>query len=378
MRILNMNILKAVATFAGVSACVSLWFASSATAEGILEAQSSNTHIATDGETGFKKGSVVVAPIPFSNATIGAGLAVGAGYMFRTAPATKPSMIGVGTLQSDNGTTATGITLNYIAPDNRWILKTTVMDAKLNYDLYLLDVPVPFEQDGQLLQTSLAYGPRPDVNFGVTFRYLDTGVGLDPAKLGDFGDIFGFKLRFKLAALGLNSEWDRRDDNVYPTKGHILTGHSFYGYSLDDDDFGYLKAYANLGKFWPIFDRGVLAARGSICASSQDTPFFDLCSLGGTDKFRGFPATQFMDQRAASAQVEYRHQFSERFGAVLFGGIGNVAGTFPHSSESNPKAAAGAGIRIRLSKKFKVDYAIDATRNTLEENQLYVYVGQRF
>ncbi|MEM1078724.1 MAG: hypothetical protein AAGI09_09385 [Pseudomonadota bacterium] len=42
------------------------------------------------------------------------------------------------------------------------------------------------------------------------------------------------------------------------------------------------------------------------------------------------------------------------------------------------RGAVSLGARIRLSKSFPVDYAIDLSRNSDGESLVYVYVGQRF
>ena len=130
--------------------------------------------------------------------------------------------------------------------------------------------------------------------------------------------------------------------------------------------------------FHPLGDKGVLAARGALCGASDTTPFFDLCSLGGTDAMRGFPVTQFLDNRLASAQVEYRRVFAGRLGGVVFAGAGMVGADTEDLSVDDAHAAAGLGARIRLSRKFPVDFSIDASWNDEDEQLLYIYVGQRF
>ncbi|WP_298855722.1 hypothetical protein [uncultured Ruegeria sp.] len=112
--------------------------------------------------------------------------------------------------------------------------------------------------------------------------------------------------------------------------------------------------------------------------ASDDTPFFDQCSLGATDAFRGFPVTQFLNLRSVSLQVEYRHRLTNRFGAVAFAGAGLTGDSFSNLSTGGTHSAAGLGARYRVSKKFPVDLSVDWARNNDSEDQLYIYVGQRF
>jgi hypothetical protein len=45
---------------------------------------------------GLRSGSLIVAPVPFSDPMIGTGLALRAGYLFKIDKRSDPSMLGVG------------------------------------------------------------------------------------------------------------------------------------------------------------------------------------------------------------------------------------------------------------------------------------------
>lgn len=53
----------------------------------------------------------------------------------------------------------------------------------------------------------------------------------------------------------------------------------------------------------PLFDLGVLAWTATGGAATDDAPFFDACSFGGTDSFRGYGATEFIDTALLSSQI---------------------------------------------------------------------------
>ena len=130
--------------------------------------------------------------------------------------------------------------------------------------------------------------------------------------------------------------------------------------------------------YWPVAEKGVLAVRGSACAATDEAPFFDSCALGGVDAFRGYVATEFIDNALLSAQIEYRGRLTNRLGFVAFAGIGGVGDDLGKALGGELKAAVGIGARIRLSKTFPVDYAIDVSHNEAGESILYISVGQRF
>ncbi|MEY8839996.1 BamA/TamA family outer membrane protein, partial [Cribrihabitans sp. XS_ASV171] len=97
-------------------------------------------------------------------------------------------------------------------------------------------------------------------------------------------------LDVEVANVGLVAEWDTRDDSIYPTTGHWLAVQAAQGIALSGLISDYQKAYANFSTYFSPYDKGVLAARVSVCAASRETPFFDQCGLGTTDAFRGFSA----------------------------------------------------------------------------------------
>ena len=327
---------------------------------------------------GFRNGSVVVAPVPFSSPMIGSGLALGAGYLFKTSPDANTSVIGLGGLRSDNGSQAAAGMVNLAFPGNRWQIKALAARADAVYDLY----------------TGVGYwgaAGQPGRVAGADQRGLrgDAGsVGRDRAALPGNGGgtpdagLLPSELQpdasLEIGTFGLSLDWDRRDDSDYPTQGTRLTAFATRSHTLGGLSRRYDKGYAILDGYRPLGRRGVLALRGTICAASGNTPFFDQCSIGATDNMRGFNSTQFIGPRSASVQAEYRRRFSKRWGGVVFAGTGWTGPEFGDLTQGGSHSAAGAGLRYRVSKKFPVDFSIDLSRNNEQETQLYVYVGQRF
>lgn len=332
----------------------------------------------TDDGIGFRRGSVVVAPIPFSNPTIGSGLALGGGYMFKLDPQAKTSVIGLGAMRSDNGSEALGAMVNLAFGDNRWLLNSFFGKADLHYDLYTSVGILPIRQDGTLGRLSLAYGVTPDLSFGAALRYLETSIGPEFPGLPPIPPEYQPDLGLELLLTSLFVEWDRRDDSDYPTEGSKLAVTASYGQTVSGASREYKKATVLYDYFLPVGNRGVLGGRAATCAASADTPFFDSCGIGATDNFRGFSSTQFLGQRLASLQIEYRQRFSNRLGGVAFGGAGWIGRDYDDLSAGGAHAAAGLGLRYRVSKKFPVDFSVDVTRNDLKDDLLYIYVGQRF
>ena len=184
-------------------------------------------------------------------------------------------------------------------------------------------------------------------------------------------------LSLEIMSLGLTAGWDIRDDTDYPTDGARIEITANRAYELGGSRrYGY--ANVNFDVYRSLGAQTVLAGRASTCAASSEAPFFDQCSLGFSDKFRGFSPTQYYDQRLLSGQVELRHRLSDRIGVVAFGGIGWTAESYSKLDDAGTRTAGGLGVRYRLSKKFPVDFSVDYSTNNESEQFLYIFVGQRF
>ena len=337
-------------------------------------------HVETAGrETrfGFNNGSVIVAPVPFSNPMIGSGLALGAGYLFKTDPNSKTSVIGIGAMRSDNGSQAVGLMTNLAFDNNRWLVNFFAGKADVRYDLYAGSFAVPIHQDGDLARLNLAYGVTEDLSFGGVLRYVNTSISLDGTG-SSIPPEYSPDLKLEIITAGFSADWDRRDNSDYPTDGSRLTAEATRGFFIDRDRASYDMAHAIYDVYHPLGDASTLAFRGVVCAATDETPFFDQCSIGATDNMRGFNSTQFSNLRSTSLQTEYRHRFGPRWGAVAFGGIGWTGANFDSLGDGGSHSAVGLGVRYRVSKKFPVDFSVDFSHNNLGDDQIYIYVGQRF
>jgi outer membrane protein assembly factor BamA len=342
---------------------------------GIAERELDRTaKLQQDSDIGFRRGSVIVAPIPFSNPVLGAGIALGGGYLFKLGVDEETSFIGLGALGSDNGSRAYGFSTS-LAFASGWNFDLTVAEADLRYDLFVESGTVPLLQDGVFASAGFSRDLSESWRAGMTFRYIETGLavnggGLLPGDLRPESDL-------EIASLGLTLDWDIRDSSDYPTQGARLSISASQAAVLGDSR-DYSFASANLDSYRPLGPKTVLAARGSVCATSDGAPFFDKCSIGFSDAFRGFSPTLYYDNRLVSGQLELRQRLNNRFGVVVFGGVGWTGTDFGSLNEEGSRIAGGAGLRYRLSKSFPIDFSVDYTANNEGENFLYLYVGQRF
>ncbi|MCT8161528.1 BamA/TamA family outer membrane protein [Pseudoruegeria sp. SHC-113] len=351
--------------------------ATSATAQSsIPENTLSGITSAQTADFGIRSGSFVAAPIPLSNPTIGSGLVVVAGYLFDSDSESDTSFFGLGGIRTDNGTEGYALAGSFALSDNRWKFGFAAGAVDANYDLFVLGVPIPLNQTGELFQADLAYGISPDLSFGMHLRYIETDIALrtggalptdilDDQALG----IFTF---------GATVDYDTRDDTIFATSGSHVALRTSHGF-MEGSSREYTKATLLLDHYRPMpLEGDALAVRLAFCGASDSAPFYDSCGLGGVDGFRGYPSTQFIDDALVSAQFEYRGALSERFGYAIFGGVGAVGTTLSAAFNGEARVAGGIGLRGRISKQFPLDFAVDAAWNTEGEASTYVYIGQRF
>jgi len=339
----------------------------------------------TQTDIGFRSGSFVVAPIPFSNPTIGNGLTLGTVYLFQL-PGSKPSAVGLGGFRSANGSEAyaAGGRVNF--DSGQWTLGLFGGTADVFYDLPLGGRAIPLKQSGEAAEFLFEYGVTSKVTAGVSFGYLRSAIGLDSKILDSLPDILRPDVDIEMFKLSLYASLDTRNNTFYPTSGAVVFGEmshaeiedkAFSG-SLSVSNRSYQKGRISAVGFKSVGENGVVAGKFLVCGADEAAPFFDTCGVGFADGLRGFGSLDNLNDWSASAQVEYRGRLSERFGYVAFAGIGGGGDEFDAISLENGGAAAGIGLRYRISKKFGLDYAVDYAINQDDEKFLYLTVGQRF
>lgn len=329
-----------------------------------------------DTPFGFGNGSFVVAPIPMRSPMFGTGLILGGGYLFQSDARSSTSFLGIAGLKTSNGTNGYGLGGKLSFTDNRWQSTFFVGEIDAFYDAFPLGVPVAINQSGSLRLLSGSYGFTPHISAGLEISQLDTqirrdGTGLLPNDLQPDANLNIVTVNLVFAA-------DYRDDSLYPTQGAHLQVTAGQGRTVDGLSRDFEKAVMTFDHYLSGFGPGVIATRIAACSATNDSPFFEKCSIGGTDAFRGYNSFETLGNSLLSAQVEYRGQVGARFGYALFGGFGNTADSFSELGDTQLKYAAGIGARYRLSKKFPMDLSVDLVRNQQGEDFTYIYVGQRF
>ena len=119
----------------------------------------------------------------------------------------------------------------------------------------------------------------------------------------------------------------------------------------------------------------MLASRVATQYTTGNTPFFLYPAFGQGADLRGYEMGSYRDRFLVAAQAEYRHRFTERIGAVAFGGVGSVAPDFAGWEET--LWSVGAGFRWVIAPKNNISLRVDIARGR-DETIYYVGIGEAF
>ena len=81
--------------------------------------------------------------------------------------------------------------------------------------------------------------------------------------------------------------------------------------------------------------------------------------MGGNQIMRGYYQGRFRDNNQVALQAEYRRQVIPWLGFVLFGSVGDVAASVDRFDLGDFKAAGGAGVRLMIDKKDRINIRFD-------------------
>ncbi len=331
---------------------------------------------------GFSRGSVVAAPIPLSNPTLGSGLILGAGYLFQLDEASDTSFFGLAAMRTDNGSEAVGAGLNLSFDGGRWEVQLGYGRADLNYRLDNLSGlnfgSLNIQQSADIATAAVNYGVTDTISVGLQATWLKTTVTEKNLSAILLPIVGGFDVEVEQISYGPSVEWDTVDDTIYPTTGQrlrytVLKGDGLQGFGAD-----FWNHTLSLNAYTPLGPRVVLASKALACRVDGDAPFYSLCGVGVTDGLRGYAAGLYFDDALATVQSEFRVRASDRFGVALFGGASSIAPSFDDMNKDSILTAGGLGLRYRLSRKFPLDFSVDGAWNADGDFATYVYVGQAF
>lgn len=332
---------------------------------------------AADAGVGFSAGQAFIAPIPRATPTLGNSIYLIGGYVFQADAGSRTSFLGAGTMFNENGSDLNAIGGRLSLLSRKLQLRFGLAEGTLFYDAFANGIAVPVQQDATGAFLSVGYGVTDELTVGVISNYSDSVIKPDRSVFP-----IGFPVQdIDLETLrgGLFFEYETTDNDVFPRDGwrvNVRADKGWFQNNSSRSDFWVSTAL--IDRFIPVGERDAVALRGTLCASDDDAPYFIECSLGRTDKFRGFEFFRFGGSALASFQAEYRGRLPNRFGYSVYGGIGAAGDGFGGLNDAGWQGAVGAGLRYQLTKRFPLDLTLDVTLNSQNEYNAYVFIGQGF
>jgi hypothetical protein len=313
-----------------------------------------------------RRGHFVIVPIPFRNALIGAGLVLGAGYLYLPKGATdntRHSVAALGGMYAEGGSWAAAAGHRGYWADQRYRTTLGLGTGEIFYDVDLKlqgsDVKIPLRQEfnGATLAGSVRVGSHGWVGGG--FVYAQTTVRFDgapppPAASADLRA----GTEITLANLELSGEWDSRDNDLYPTAGfraesELSVARQSYG---SDDDYETLELQFN--GYRAFGERNVLAYRVYGKTVGGDPPFFAMAWYGSGGDLRGYTPGTFISKSLICAQAEWRWKATARWGFVGFAGTGTTSDPIGEA-ERQWLPSAGVGVRFKILKALNLNMRAD-------------------
>lgn len=216
------------------------------------------------------------------------------------------------------------------------------------------------------------------LRFGVGYQVEVSNLEeVEDGGILDQGDILGTDGGIVSGATLLAS-WDTRDNVFSAARGqyHQLTvdlNGSAFG---SDYDFG--RYVLDLRGYINTMPNHVLALQGYFGFETGDPPFQHLFPFGGQDLMRGYYEGRFRDKNMIVVQAEYRIvPIWWRVGAVVFGGIGDVADEPGSFALGDFKYSIGGGIRFLLIRAEGIALRLDFGFGE-GDSGFYITLGEAF
>jgi Omp85 superfamily domain len=327
------------------------------------------------GSASKRRGSLVVAPMPISSPALGTGLVPVLGYIFPLRKDDKispPSVVGAAGLVTNNGTRGFAAFVDLFVAEDTYRITSFYVRGNLNYDLYGVGISagraglkLPLEQTGQVFRGEVLRRIGWDFFLGVRFwtgsseiaPRINGGTAPEPPPPPDLG------INTRLRALGLRLKRETSLNRFYPTDGTLLDFTSDFFSEALGSKYSFQAYRFTFNKYGSLSKNQVLAYNLFVCATGGDPPFYGNCIYGANNELRGYTAGRYLDRYMFATQLEYRLRLPWRFGAVGFGGIGEVvAGGSQIFRSNNLLPAGGGGLRFQLSKKYGVNLRADLAR----------------
>ena len=162
----------------------------------------------------------------------------------------------------------------------------------------------------------------------------------------------------RVSGMGLVGLYDSRDFIFYPSRGYLCELVVYHDAPATGSSFNYTRIAFDLARYFS-FKKNIFALNFYSIYSNSDLPFFQMATLGGQKKMRGFYEGRYRDNNAIVFQAEYRRHLFWQLGFTIFGDLGQVASHYNSFNSRIWRYTYGAGLRLTIDKSQKVNLRVD-------------------
>ncbi|MDM9631210.1 BamA/TamA family outer membrane protein [Robiginitalea aurantiaca] len=217
----------------------------------------------------------------------------------------------------------------------------------------------------------------PSLNFGMRFNYeYHELTEVEEGGLLDSGDIPGSEGAI-IVGLGAIFNLDTRDQVEDPKGGYYVNFNAQFSSKNFGATYGYNRFITDLRAYYPLGEKGLLAARIYVENNYGDVPFQSKAQFGGGNMARGYFQGRFIDDQMYVLTAEYRWRFHPRWSLAAFGLMGEVSG-INQEFFNNPKFSTGGGVRFKILKKQNTLVRLDVGIGEAGNSGFYFGVNQAF
>jgi hypothetical protein len=295
-------------------------------------------------------------PLPFIDATIGAGLGLSVGLVRKpTEDQARPrlSVLGVGGFASLNGSWGVGAGYRSHSEDGEFRLLAVAGLARMRYEFFGIGTSAGDDADPADMEQYMFGGTAHALKRIADGWYLGPKIVYGDIRSRARKEVLRKELDARVVGLGVQLDYDTRVGDLLPTGGTYATLDLEFYRDTWGSEFDYQVGAVSADHYFQVADREILAVRGMFRTSGGDVPFFDLSLFGKGPDLRGYVVGQYRDKVMFAVQAEYRYYFDPRVGVTVFAGLGEVSPSLSQWSMNDLLHSVGIGVRYLVSKKYR-------------------------
>jgi outer membrane protein assembly factor BamA len=336
-----------------------------------------------------KKVNYLVIPILFRSIETKWAIGASGSLSFKTSPK-NDSLTRTSTIQ--------GIVMFTERHQSIQALDASIFFPKENYIFYLQSSHSYFPDKFWGLGSNTAHIKHEDYNFsqvylftqlkkkliknvfaGLIYEFQNVySINHYKNKLFDTTMICG-KEKHIVSGLGASICFDNRNSSYWPTKGALIQiSYRAAVKSFLNSNYTNLKTIIDVRYFKKVHKTSVFALQLYALLNFSESPIRELAMLGGANNLRGFYQGRYRDDKMTSFIGEYRIPIYKRFGVCVFGGLGCVYKAAKDITANSIKSSYGAGIRLSILPKEKLNIRVDYGFADIRNRGLYFTIGECF